>query len=89
LESVHRIRFPVHAKGAAINLWLAISWPADARGIDRGVIAWAKGSHNVPSVWQEPQEEVLSLGRIAAAGPRADFQSDLHGQVREWLGIRL
>lgn len=32
---------------------------------------------------------VLSLGRIAAAGPRADFQSDLHGQVREWLGIRL
>jgi ABC-type transporter Mla maintaining outer membrane lipid asymmetry ATPase subunit MlaF len=32
---------------------------------------------------------VLSLGRIAAAGPRADFQSDLHQQVREWLGIRL
>jgi branched-chain amino acid transport system ATP-binding protein len=32
---------------------------------------------------------VLSLGRIAAAGPRAEFQSDLHGQVREWLGIRL
>jgi branched-chain amino acid transport system ATP-binding protein len=32
---------------------------------------------------------VLSLGRIAAAGPRTDFQSDLHQQVREWLGIRL
>ena len=32
---------------------------------------------------------VLSLGRIAASGQRADFQSDLHGQVREWLGIRL
>jgi branched-chain amino acid transport system ATP-binding protein len=32
---------------------------------------------------------VLSLGRIAASGPRADFQSDLHEQVREWLGIRL
>jgi branched-chain amino acid transport system ATP-binding protein len=32
---------------------------------------------------------VLSLGRIAASGPRADFQSDLHAQVREWLGIRL
>jgi branched-chain amino acid transport system ATP-binding protein len=32
---------------------------------------------------------VLSLGRIAAAGPRAEFQTDLHEQVREWLGIRL
>ena len=32
---------------------------------------------------------VLSLGRIAAHGPRADFQSDLHAQVRQWLGINL
>jgi branched-chain amino acid transport system ATP-binding protein len=32
---------------------------------------------------------VLSLGRIAAHGPRGDFESDLHKQVRQWLGINL
>jgi len=30
---------------------------------------------------------VLSLGRIAAAGPRADFESDLHVKVKQWLGL--
>lgn len=32
---------------------------------------------------------VMSLGRIAAAGPSAQFAEDLHGQVRQWLGIAL
>lgn len=32
---------------------------------------------------------VMSLGRIAASGPRARFAEDLHGQVRQWLGIAL
>lgn len=46
--------------------------------------------HNVRQVVEMVDHVyVLSLGRIAASGPRADFQSDLHGQVREWLGIRL
>jgi branched-chain amino acid transport system ATP-binding protein len=46
--------------------------------------------HNVRKVIEMADHVyVLSLGRIAAAGPRAEFQSDLHGQVREWLGIRL
>jgi branched-chain amino acid transport system ATP-binding protein len=30
---------------------------------------------------------VLSLGEITASGTPADFQGDLHAQVREWLGI--
>lgn len=46
--------------------------------------------HNVRKVIEMVDHVyVLSLGRIAASGPRADFQSDLHEQVREWLGIRL
>jgi branched-chain amino acid transport system ATP-binding protein len=46
--------------------------------------------HNVRKVIERADYVyALSFGRIAAAGPRADFQSDLHGQVREWLGIRL
>jgi branched-chain amino acid transport system ATP-binding protein len=46
--------------------------------------------HNVRKVIEMVDHVyVLSLGRIAAFGPRADFQSDLHQQVREWLGIRL
>jgi branched-chain amino acid transport system ATP-binding protein len=46
--------------------------------------------HNVRKVIEMVDHVyVLSLGRIAASGPRADFQSDLHQQVREWLGIRL
>lgn len=32
---------------------------------------------------------VMSLGRIVASGPRARFAEDLHGQVRQWLGIAL
>ncbi len=32
---------------------------------------------------------VMSLGRITAAGPAARFAEDLHGQVRQWLGIAL
>jgi branched-chain amino acid transport system ATP-binding protein len=32
---------------------------------------------------------VMSLGRITASGPRARFAEDLHGQVRQWLGIAL
>jgi branched-chain amino acid transport system ATP-binding protein len=46
--------------------------------------------HNVRKVIEMVDHVyVLSLGRIAASGPRADFQSDLHAQVRQWLGIRL
>ena len=32
---------------------------------------------------------VMSLGRITASGPSARFAEDLHGQVRQWLGIAL
>lgn len=32
---------------------------------------------------------VMSLGRITASGPSALFAEDLHGQVRQWLGIAL
>ena len=32
---------------------------------------------------------VMSLGRITASGPGARFAEDLHGQVRQWLGIAL
>jgi branched-chain amino acid transport system ATP-binding protein len=46
--------------------------------------------HNVRKVIETVDHVyVLSLGRIAASGPSAEFQSDLHEQVREWLGIRL
>jgi hypothetical protein len=31
----------------------------------------------------------MSLGRITASGPSASFAADLHGQVRQWLGIAL
>jgi branched-chain amino acid transport system ATP-binding protein len=34
------------------------------------------------------QVVVLSLGRITASGPRAQFQGDLHQQVQEWLGLK-
>jgi branched-chain amino acid transport system ATP-binding protein len=30
---------------------------------------------------------VLSLGEITASGTPADFEGDLHAQVKEWLGI--
>lgn len=30
---------------------------------------------------------VLSLGQITASGTRADFEGDLHEQVKAWLGI--
>jgi len=30
---------------------------------------------------------VLSLGEITAQGRRKDFESDLHEQVRSWLGV--
>lgn len=30
---------------------------------------------------------VLSLGEIAAQGPRSDFERDLHEQVTQWLGL--
>ncbi len=30
---------------------------------------------------------VLTLGTVTAEGDSASFRSDLHGQVREWLGI--
>jgi branched-chain amino acid transport system ATP-binding protein len=30
---------------------------------------------------------VLSLGRVTASGTQADFEGDLHEQVRQWLGL--
>lgn len=30
---------------------------------------------------------VLSLGEITAEGGRADFEGDLHEQVKAWLGV--
>ena len=30
---------------------------------------------------------VMSLGEITAEGKRADFEGDLHEQVRAWLGV--
>ena len=63
-------------------------WIAAFRGEERMSILFV--DHNVRKVIElADYVYVLSLGRIAAAGPRADFESDLHGQVREWLGIRL
>jgi hypothetical protein len=32
---------------------------------------------------------VMSLGRIAASGDSTGFAEDIHGQVRQWLGIAL
>lgn len=44
--------------------------------------------HNVRRVVRMSDRiHVLSLGRITAAGGRADFQGDLHEQVRQWLGL--
>jgi branched-chain amino acid transport system ATP-binding protein len=46
--------------------------------------------HNVRRVIAETDYiYVLSLGRIAGEGSREDFERDLHGQVKEWLGINL
>jgi ABC-type branched-subunit amino acid transport system ATPase component len=44
--------------------------------------------HNVRRVVKMSDRiHVLSLGRITAAGDRADFEGDLHEQVRQWLGL--
>jgi len=44
--------------------------------------------HNVRRVVKMSDRiHVLSLGRIAAAGAREDFEGDLHEQVRQWLGL--
>jgi ABC-type branched-subunit amino acid transport system ATPase component len=44
--------------------------------------------HNVRRVVRMSDRiHVLSLGRITAAGDRADFEGDLHEQVRQWLGL--
>jgi branched-chain amino acid transport system ATP-binding protein len=46
--------------------------------------------HNVQQVIRMSRlVYVMSLGRITAAGPSARFAEDLHGQVRQWLGIAL
>jgi ABC-type branched-subunit amino acid transport system ATPase component len=45
--------------------------------------------HNVRRVVRmSDQVVVLSLGRVTASGPAAQFQGDLHGQVQQWLGLR-
>lgn len=44
--------------------------------------------HNVRRVVSMSDRiHVLSLGRITASGGRADFEGDLHEQVRQWLGL--
>jgi branched-chain amino acid transport system ATP-binding protein len=44
--------------------------------------------HNVRRVVRmSDRVHVLSLGKITAAGRRADFEGDLHEQVRQWLGL--
>jgi ABC-type branched-subunit amino acid transport system ATPase component len=44
--------------------------------------------HNVRRVVRMSDRiHVLSLGRITASGGRDDFQGDLHGEVRQWLGL--
>jgi ABC-type branched-subunit amino acid transport system ATPase component len=44
--------------------------------------------HNVRRVVKMSDRiHVLSLGRITASGVRADFEGDLHEQVRQWLGL--
>jgi branched-chain amino acid transport system ATP-binding protein len=46
--------------------------------------------HNVRQVIAMSERVyVMSLGRIAASGPSSQFAEDLHGQVRQWLGIAL
>lgn len=46
--------------------------------------------HNVRRVIAETDYlYVLSLGRIAGEGRHEDFEQDLHGQVKQWLGISL
>ncbi len=46
--------------------------------------------HNVQQVIRTTATVyVMSLGRIAASGESARFAEDLHGQVRQWLGIAL
>jgi branched-chain amino acid transport system ATP-binding protein len=45
--------------------------------------------HNVRRVVRmSDQVVVLSLGRVTASGPAAQFQGDLHQQVQEWLGLK-
>ena len=45
--------------------------------------------HNVRRVVRmSDQVAVLSLGRVTASGPAAQFQGDLHQQVQEWLGLK-
>ena len=44
--------------------------------------------HNVRRVVQMSQYlYVLSLGKITASGTKDMFTGDLHGQVKEWLGL--
>ena len=44
--------------------------------------------HNIRKVIElSDYTYVLSLGQVAAEGPRADFQGDMHDQVRSWLGL--
>jgi branched-chain amino acid transport system ATP-binding protein len=44
--------------------------------------------HNVRRVVKMSQYlYVLSLGKITASGPQEMFTGDLHGQVKEWLGL--
>jgi ABC-type branched-subunit amino acid transport system ATPase component len=44
--------------------------------------------HNVRRVVKMSQYlYVLSLGKITASGPQEKFTGDLHGQVKEWLGL--
>ncbi len=44
--------------------------------------------HNVRRVVQMSEYiYVMSLGEITAEGKRADFEGDLHEQVRSWLGV--
>ena len=45
--------------------------------------------HNVRRVVRmADQVAVLSLGRVTASGPAAEFQGDLHRQVQQWLGLQ-
>jgi branched-chain amino acid transport system ATP-binding protein len=45
--------------------------------------------HNVRRVIRMSDHvAVLSLGRVTASGPAAQFQGDLHQQVQEWLGLK-
>jgi branched-chain amino acid transport system ATP-binding protein len=46
--------------------------------VDHNVRRVVKMSHHI---------YVLGLGRVVAAGPREDFESDLHAHVKQWLGL--